>query len=92
MTVEDVPRHVQARFFGLEDHEQDRWTQNEKLQEACLAFYGDGSTLPDIYSQGIETYDQAAAKFLASDSLANMKGKGSMTMSYNEARQCAYNK
>ena len=58
---------MQAKFFGLQDHEQDRWTQGEAFQQSALAFYGDGSRLQEVYGKKGETLDEAAAKFFGSD-------------------------
>jgi hypothetical protein len=58
---------VQAKFFGIADHDQDRWTQSEKFQEAAIAFYGDGSRLKEVYGRKQESLDEAAAKFYGSD-------------------------
>ena len=42
---------MQAKFFGVADHDQDRWTQNQKFQEAAITFYGDGSKLKEVYGK-----------------------------------------
>ena len=72
LIVQDIPRHVQAKFFGIQDHEQDRWTQSEKFQEAAVAFYGDGSRLKEVYGRKGETLDDAAAKFYGSDTVVKI--------------------
>jgi hypothetical protein len=64
---------VQAKFFGVETHEQDRWTQNEAFQEAATAFYGDGSRLKEVYGRKGESLDEAAAKFYGSDKVVPLQ-------------------
>ena len=44
-----MPRHVKASFFGMKDHELDRWTEGQKMAEAAMKFYGDGSKLAEVY-------------------------------------------
>eukprot|EP00343_Euplotes_focardii_P005241 CAMPEP_0205815516 /NCGR_PEP_ID=MMETSP0205-20121125/21331_1 /ASSEMBLY_ACC=CAM_ASM_000278 /TAXON_ID=36767 /ORGANISM="Euplotes focardii, Strain TN1" /LENGTH=78 /DNA_ID=CAMNT_0053101995 /DNA_START=167 /DNA_END=400 /DNA_ORIENTATION=+ len=60
---EGVPSHVQAKFFGVAAHEQDKWAQGEQLNDSILQFYGDGSGLRGQQRAGGETLDQAASKF-----------------------------
>ncbi len=86
-----MPSYVKAKFYGMEEHDQDRWTQNEKFTDAALAFYGDGSNLRDVYGQGGETLDDAAAKFHGSNAFAPVSAnKQEITMTYDEARKFAY--
>ncbi|CDW82803.1 UNKNOWN [Stylonychia lemnae] len=89
-SVDDIPRNVQAKFFGIEEHDQDRWTQNEKFQQAALTFYGDGSKLQEVYGRRGESFDQAAAKFYGSDTVVKLQDPNKITLSYQEARQVAY--
>ena len=88
--IQDVPRHVQAKFFGQPDHEQDRWTQSEKFSEAAIAFYGDGSKLQEVYGNRGESIDEAAAKFYGTDRIVKSEDRNKVTMSYEEARRQAY--
>ncbi len=55
-----------------------------------MAFYGDGSNVREMYGRGGETYDEAAAKFHASDSFVPQGDKNAVPLSYEEARRVAY--
>lgn len=73
----------------MQDHEQDRWAQTEKFQEAAVSFYGDGTKLQEVYGRKGEGLDEAAAKFYGSDRVVPIQSPEKITLSYQEARQLA---
>ena len=74
----------------MQDYEVDRWTQNQKLADDALKFYGDGSKLQEIYGNNVESFDMAASKFHGSNQKAAIGNKDDITLSYDEARKYAY--
>ena len=88
-TIDDVPSHVKAKFYGMANHEQDRYTNNQQLEEAATQFYGDGTLLQEMYARNQETINQAAAKFHGEDGSASLARNDQITMSYAEAREAA---
>ena len=74
----------------MADHEHDQWIEGQKLQDAALAFYGDGTQLKEVYGRVGETYDQAAAKFYGSHKVVSSAEKTKVKLSYEEAKRAAY--
>ena len=66
-TIDDVPSHVKCKFYGMANHEQDRFTNNQQLEEAAMQFYGDGSLWKESCEANQETMDQANAAFHATN-------------------------
>ena len=88
-TIEDVPSHVKGKFFGVPSYDQDRYTNNQQLEEAANNFYGDGSLVQEMYARNQETLDQASAKFHAADGSTASAPCNQLTMTYAEARAAA---
>ena len=94
-SINDVPSHQLAKFHGVAEYDQDRYTQAEKMSDAANAFYGDGSRLREVYGQQTESLEQAADKFHASDAAylgataSNLAGRNQLNLTYAEAKYAA---